>query len=202
MSFDSITVHDNHEGSTRGDGEWKLAAYVQGKKIDLTEASCTHGTITATLPGGQHITLDQCGVTGLNDAGDGETIKFHPGTEVTVDIPSPLPLSIFVYGEVDCDNPIFPDDVSKKVIAILKGPDTRENMLIEIQNWISFPFDNGIIDEYHHSVCFTGIITGDENTDLGVINKIYEPTGYGAGAHTNEVSTLGGHSGGATEITR
>jgi hypothetical protein len=105
VTFDSITVHDNHEGLIDGDGEWKLAAYVQGKKIDLTEAGCTPGTITVTLPNGQHLTIDKCKVTGLGDVGDGETIKFRPG-EVTVDIPLGLPLSIFVYGEeVDCDNP-------------------------------------------------------------------------------------------------
>jgi hypothetical protein len=160
VTFDSITVHDNHESVLRGDGEWKLAAYVQGKKIDLTSASG---------PG-----------AGLMDVSDGETVKFNPGTEVTVDVPYPLPLSIFVWGEeVDCENPLFLDDASEKVIAILKGPDTREKMLTEISIFLSTKF------VFYKSVCALG-----HNTVLGAINKIYEPIGYGAGAHANEVSTV------------
>jgi hypothetical protein len=186
VTFDSITVYHNHESVVQGKGEWKLAAYVQGKKIDLTEASCTHGTITTTLPNGQHLTIDKCKVTGLNDVSDHETIKFPPGTEVTVDIPFPLPLSIFVYGqEVDCDNPPFLDDASEKVISILKGLDTRKKMLENIQNYIAYS-ENA---DYDFN-CFNNI---SENEWLGQINKIYEPTGYGAGAHPvdSDVSNLG-----------
>lgn len=162
VTFDSITVHHDHDGSTSGDGEWKLVAYVQGKKVDLTSASG---------PG-----------AGLNDVSDGETVKFKPGTEVTVDIPYPLPLSIFVLGEeVDCDNPPFPDDASEKVISILKGPDTREKMLENIWKYIFF-----LPKDYDYR-CSAGFRS---NTELGWEIKIYEPIGYGAGAHT-AVSDMG-----------
>jgi hypothetical protein len=75
VTFDSMT-HD-HEGALSGDGEYDIAAYVQGIKVGLTDASG---------PG-----------DGLWDISSGETVSFDRGTEVTVDISDYVPLSIRKY---------------------------------------------------------------------------------------------------------
>ena len=81
VSFNSITVHNRHEGGSWGDGEYNLFAYVQGKQVDLTRASG---------PG-----------DGLWDAGNGETLTFNQAY-VTKELPDNVPLSIFTIGqEVD-----------------------------------------------------------------------------------------------------
>ena len=60
VGFDSITVHNNHETTGGGDGEYMLFAYVQGKGVDLTKLSQFGGN------------------AGLNDVSDGETVQFMP----------------------------------------------------------------------------------------------------------------------------
>lgn len=41
VTFNSITVHNNHEGAISGDGEYDLYAYVQGRIVRLTD--CQRG---------------------------------------------------------------------------------------------------------------------------------------------------------------
>ena len=78
VTFDSITIHNDNEGVLSGDGEIDLSAYVQDKRVDLTDAS------------------------GIWDAVEDETYSFDPGTEITVEILETLPLVIFTAGvEVD-----------------------------------------------------------------------------------------------------
>ena len=91
--FDSMTVHNDHEGTLSGDGEYDIAAYVQGIKVGLTDTSG---------PG-----------AGLWDVSSGETVTFDLGTEVTIDIPDIVPLSILTVGsEVDgCDRTVFPESI-------------------------------------------------------------------------------------------
>src|SRR6188474_56080 len=67
VGFDSITVHNNHETTGGGDGEYMLFAYVQGKGVDLTKLSQFGGN------------------AGLNDVSDGETVQFMPGNFFNVD---------------------------------------------------------------------------------------------------------------------
>jgi hypothetical protein len=78
VSFNSITVHNKHEGGTWGDGEYNLFAYVQGKQVDLTRKSG---------PG-----------EGLWDVSNGETLTFNQAY-VTKELPDNIPLSIFTIGE-------------------------------------------------------------------------------------------------------
>jgi hypothetical protein len=60
--------------------------------VDLTDASTGGGIYT-----GQDMPP-----FGLGDVSEGETVYFDPGTEVTVNLPKTLPLSIFTAGqEVD-----------------------------------------------------------------------------------------------------
>jgi len=83
VGFDSITVHNNHETTGGGDGEYMLFAYVQGKGVDLTKLSQFGGN------------------AGLNDVSDGETVQFMPGNFFNVDSDSLTPLTIFTVGKED-----------------------------------------------------------------------------------------------------
>jgi hypothetical protein len=93
VNFDSITVHNNHDHASVFTGprdccggEWDLAAFVQGKAVDLTAASNDN----------------------LYDVDQGQTLYFEPGTQVTVDVPKTLPLSIMTLGtEDDCGPSLF-----------------------------------------------------------------------------------------------
>ena len=78
VTFNSVTVHNSHEGFLSGTGEYDLGVYVQGKLISLTNAGGSGG--------------------GLMDVSSGETVTFPAGTKVTVDVPSNLPLSLFTVG--------------------------------------------------------------------------------------------------------
>jgi hypothetical protein len=91
-TFDSITVHENHETTSLNEAEYDISAFVQGIRVDLTDASTGGGIYT-----GQDMPP-----FGLGDVSEGETVYFDPGTEVTVNLPKTLPLSIFTVGqEVD-----------------------------------------------------------------------------------------------------
>jgi hypothetical protein len=87
VKFDSITVHDNHEDFGEGTGEYGLYAFVQGKGIDLAKAS------EFGVCGGDP---KYCG--GIWEASDGETIKFQPNAQVTVDSTELFPLSVSANG--------------------------------------------------------------------------------------------------------
>jgi len=97
VTFNSITVHNKHEGPFSSDGEYYLVAYVQGRKVDLTRASG---------PG-----------AGLWDVSNGQTLTFKPGTWAITDIPNNLPFSIFTVGhELDaCNDYGFPDDIRERL---------------------------------------------------------------------------------------
>jgi len=115
------------------------------------------------------------GASGLWDVSSGETVNFPPGSEITVDIDKTLPLSIFTVGsEVDgCDRTAFPSDVQGKIVSALeKGV----NYLIQL---------GSIQDELDKSINWVGCKL-NPNDDIGDIIKSYNPTGYGAGPHTDK----------------
>jgi hypothetical protein len=167
VKFDSITVRSTHDPgfiSPQSDGEYDLVVYVQGQKVDLTAASG---------PG-----------SGLWDISMGEMAKFDSNAEITVEIPGSLPLSIFTVGhEIDeCNRIPTPKDI-EKLDGILK--DTQRDRLLEIGN----------IQKSLNSYDCDSTLEND-NEVLGLINKLYyppgqsyEPIGYGAGAHTNVISS-------------
>ena len=157
VTFSSVTVHNDHEGFASGDGENDLSAYVHGKLVSLTDMS------------------RKTGASGLWDVSSGETVSFPPGSEITVDIDKTLPLSIFTVGsEVDgCDRTAFPSDVQGKIVSALeKGV----NYLIPL---------GSIQDELDKSINWVGCKL-NPNDDIGDIIKSYNPTGYGAGQHTDK----------------
>jgi hypothetical protein len=172
--FDSMTVHDTHEGAFSGDGEYDIAVYVQGTKIGLTDASG---------PG-----------DGLWDVSEGETVTFRPGTELTVDLPPTTPLVIFTVGsEVDpCGRTDFYASTWKWLFGTAAhGPTLLDNAK-RIQEELNYHSQFG----WHESGPKCGHDDGihyplNTNDILGVITKIYEAPAYGAGAHTNVVSSTG-----------
>jgi hypothetical protein len=174
VTFDSMTVHDKHEGIFSGDGEYDIAVYVQGTKIDLTDASG---------PG-----------DGLWDISDEETVTFRPGTEITVDLSPPTPLVIFTVGsEVD---PCGRTDFYKSTWKWLFGPAAHGPTMLDnvkrIQDDLNYHSQFG----WHESGPTCKHDDGlnyplNKNDIVGVITKIYDPPGYGAGVHSNVVSSTG-----------
>jgi hypothetical protein len=178
--FDSITVHEDHEGAVSGDAEYDLTAYVQGLKVGLTDKSLS--TICVGCDPSP----------GLYDVSQGETIEFTPDARVTVEIPNTMPLSIFTVGdEVDhsCRSKHL-DNIQDKLNAILQKPQ---------DTW----FDSVKVVQHNENInsCTSGFNKAalkNPNDILGTITKFYfppgssyEPIGYGAGAHTNVVSDTG-----------
>lgn len=78
VTFTSMKVNDDHEGTFSGDGEYDIAAYIDGKRVRLSDASG---------PG-----------SGLWDVSSGETVTFDASAEIMVDVESKSPLSILTVG--------------------------------------------------------------------------------------------------------
>ncbi len=155
-----------------------MAAFVQGIKVGLTDASYT---------------TDLCAGWGCNsgpallDVSEDETLYFKPGTEVTIDLPGTAQLSIFTVGkELDqCDRMDF--QLPKDLVEVFKNPQL---------DWYT-PLTQYLSNENSRlGDCGYG---GSE--ELGNIIKFYnppgssyEPIGYGAGSHTNVVSDKGDYT--------
>lgn len=157
VKFDSITINRDREGPASGDGEFDLSAYVEGKRVDLTAAS------------------------GIWDAKEGKTYQFNPGTEVTVDLPNSIPLSIFFFGlEIDgCGRINWPGDsdpVVKDLVAKLYAEIPLQSRKKVINEFMVDIFDD-------NGSC--GIFKGDflDNDDLGGTIKNYDAPDYGKGSH-------------------
>lgn len=163
MTFDSITVHDDREGIFSGDGEYDLYAYVQGKKISLTDATSGYICIGIT-------STYKC--LGLMDVSPGQKLNFNPGTEMSVELPETISLSIRTVGvEVDgCGRLTLPDQ---------------------------FKFGTGLYNSYWDlqdlDECEVITKTTNLNDALGFVSKHYDPTDYGAGSHTEKSGEVYGH---------
>jgi hypothetical protein len=158
VKFDSITIHDDKEGRFSGDGEFALSAYVQGKRVDLTAAS------------------------GIWDAREGKTYLFNPGTEVTVDLPETVPLSIFtVSAEVDCCPLIWPaddSDANKALVNKLLDPKVLDkNAIIYYIQY--FRYEKVVSP----SVDAAGDPIFNFNDEIGDLQVFYDAPDYGAGSH-------------------
>jgi hypothetical protein len=178
--FDSITVHDDHEGLLSGDGEYDLDAYVQGVKISLTDASIPPGvvyTATKSTP-----------PFGLGDISEGETVHFNPGTEITLYLPVTTPLSIFTRGfELDdCAYKRPRDEPLKDLLEMFKNPQldwyTLITQYVAKENSKRCGFDN--YDD----------VLGNIVKFYNPPGRSYEPVGWGAGSHTNVVSDTGDYT--------
>jgi hypothetical protein len=156
VMFSSVTIHNDHEGGLSGDGEYDLSLYVHGKLVSLTDMSRTTGG------------------SGLWDVSSGETVRFPPGSEITVYIDKSMPLSIFTVGsEIDgCGRTAFPTDIQGKIVSALER---GVNYLIPL---------GSIQDELDKAINWAGCKL-NSNDDIGDIIKSYNPTGYGAGPHAD-----------------
>lgn len=173
-TFYNIQVHDDHDGVARGNGEWDLAAFVQGIQVPLTEKSCINDVITTE---GR---VPPCGL-GTIEEGDSaiffdEGKPLDAGTSVTVDLPRTVPLSIFTAGieEDDCGRAKFPDEKSQQELMLLMR-DERLNWIRPIEIYIER------IDAYNPykltNYCTYSDLFGSDK--LGNIIRFYEPIDYG-----------------------
>jgi hypothetical protein len=175
VTFNSITVHKTHDPgfiSPQGDGEYDLVAYVQGRKVDLTGASIN--CLYAGFP--------PCG---LGDSDLRETIYFNKPdqdvrAEIIVDVPKNVPLSIFTVGQEsdECGRVPFPDYLNE-IDSMIRNPNldraSQSQAIVDMQKLINSYDCDSILE--------------NDNEVLGTINKFYEPISYGAGEHTNVVSS-------------
>jgi hypothetical protein len=177
VTFNSITVHNTHDPgfiSPQGEGEYDLTAYVQGRKVDLTEA-----TVNCLYAG---VDFPPCG---LGDSDLRETIYFNKPdqdvrAEIIVEIPKNVPLSIFTVGQEsdECGRVPFPKYL-KEIDSIISNRNldrtSQSQAVVDTQKRLNSYDCDSILE--------------NDNEVLGTINKFYDPTSYGAGDHTNVVSS-------------
>jgi hypothetical protein len=181
VTFYWLKVHNDHDGTFRGSGEWDMAAFVQGIKVPLTDKSWT-----GICGGVMHDTPPPCG---LGDVDGGETVIFSDpgkptdaGTSVTLQLPRTVPLSIFTAGiEVDdCGRAVFPDDKEQiKLMQLMR--DERLDWIHPIQQFIRevAAKDNlYTVTPLSDPICgYSDLLAGSDK--LGNIIRFYEPIDYG-----------------------
>ena len=184
-TFYNIIVHNDHDGLSRGDGEWDLFAFVQGIKVPLTEKSCRTNTITTAG------SVPPCGLGDIEGGGGDAHFAdlgkpLDSGTSVTVDLPRTVPLSIFTAGieEDDCGRAEIPDEKEQQKLMLLMR-DERLNWIEPIRDFIR---SVAAIDNTGSSgvggsggfdpICgFGDLLAGSDK--LGNIVRFYEPIDYG-----------------------
>jgi hypothetical protein len=156
-----------------GGGEWRLSAYVQGHRIDLTRASGAN---------------DQ----GLDSVDDGKTIEFGPAGEMKVDMDGIYPLSIFtVGGELDgclgsgsyANRSPLPDKIPIEQTfdaGAYQSP---------LSNYATAAVKKDI-SQIAYKLFISSVAQNLCTEHLGEINDIYNHPYYGFGKHTS-LSTSG-----------
>ena len=182
-TFYNIMVHNDHDGTFRGNGEWDLVAFVQGIRVPLTEKSCRTNPITTG------VSVADCGLGSIEG---GTTAYFGDlgkpldlGTSVTVDLPRTVPLSIFTAGieEDDCGRAEIPDEKEQlKLMSLMR--DERLNWIEPIRQFIGNirAIDNqytvGVDGNNFDPICgYSDIFAGSDR--IGNIIRFYEPIDYG-----------------------
>jgi hypothetical protein len=180
-TFYWIQVHNDHDGLARGDGEWDMAAFVQGIKVPLTEKSCRGNYIVSAG------SVPPCGLGSIEGGKDAvfsdEGKPLDAGTSVTVDLPRTVPLSIFTAGieEDDCGRAVLPDEKHQQELMLLMR-DERLNWIEPIRQFIS---DVRATDSVYtvspttDPICgYSDLLAGSDK--LGNLIRFYEPIDYGA----------------------
>lgn len=147
-------MHNDHDP---GSGTWDLAAYVQGKRVMLTEATANSVVCGDT---------DMC--YGLWYASEDETYNFDRGTTVKVIVPEKFQLSVFTAGsEVDeCGRKAFPE-VIPNLISSHGNRKVNFDKISTIQSGLnSFSPLNECPGR--------PVLPENENDILGVINEGYD----------------------------
>jgi hypothetical protein len=183
VTFYNIRVHNDHDGTFRGNGEWDLAAFVQGIKVPLTEKSCRTEPITTG------VSVADCGLGSIEG---GTTAYFGDlgkpvdlGTSVYLQMPRTVPLSIFTAGieEDDCGRAEFPDEKEQlKLMSVMR--DERLNWIEPIRQFIGNvravdnQYTTGVDGQNFDPICaYSDIFAGSDK--IGNIIKFYEPIDYG-----------------------
>ena len=127
ITFKGITIGQDLDPIGAGCGEWDLDVFVQGKLVQLSDASGTPEHPTRLW----HV----CDGESILSPGDLSTdVYFKPGTEITVDIPvdpggarESQPLSIFTVGvEVDnCGEVTWPSQLENVQKILTEKAPTR-----------------------------------------------------------------------------
>lgn len=118
VAFDSITVHNDHDGGPKGAGEWNNFAYIQGKLVDLSMEPDSGDTINL----GKEISVDLSGTTPLSIFTYGYEVDFQLfgfcGGYTPADINRAGELPIF-------DDPVldWSSEIENYVGDILQGAD-------------------------------------------------------------------------------
>jgi hypothetical protein len=170
LTFSVLPLND-HEGAFSGCGEWDLTAFVQGKKISLTDAA---GGTSGDL-------WDVC------DDENILPINLSGKAEVTLDIPAedPLdptdsqPLSIFTVGtEIDgCMRATLPSDLNE-VQDVLSDKGTTRPYYGDVKGKIA-KIQSDINSNLPLGGCLGSPSLHNDNDLLGVINEVYYPPAYG-----------------------
>ena len=140
VTFDTMPVHEDHEGVGSGDGEYDIIAYVQGIKVGLTDASYNRDLCAGWW----------CNTGGaLLDVSEGETVYFKDATVTVYITLDTVPLLILTVGEEldNCFRLSHPDDISEEIYKFLAFPlgyDAWFEEINEIQN-----YDNPNIFLFH-----------------------------------------------------
>lgn len=173
VTFDSITILDDREGTFSGDGEWDLSSYVQGKRVDLTAgtsgSTCTR-LVESPLPGPPIYTQQQYSCIGLWNAEEGRTYQFNPGTEVTVDVPQGGKLLIVTTGfEIDNERGTWTKDDHPEILAdVAKLNDPKV-----VDKW-------GAIGQFYGHYLWSYNQAPNQNDYLGFLETLYNLTGKGS----------------------
>jgi hypothetical protein len=180
VTFDTITVHNDHEAFGEGDGEYKLGAYVDGLPItDLTALS----------------QWKTPGAGALNDVASGETLKFQPGNSYVTELDSMTALPILAVGKEY-------DGCNSGIIGLLptsiSGPleENRKNMSRAAGAAVGGAYGGPagamvgeklgpVLDKISNALekKITGYVLCKINADddIGSIEAHYDPPTYGAG---------------------
>lgn len=139
--------------------EIDLIAYVQGKKISLVNQESI-GSPEDIVPENKVVTLDNIGAK------------------------TPLSIMTVAYEADGCSRFPFPDDIHERVVKNFV-PFPSFSSVNPLGN---YPHLRGIQEEFNskiHSLCDAD---DDKHEILGNINKVYQPTSFGAGSHTEASS--------------
>lgn len=163
VTFNSITIKDDHESFLQGDGEYNLAAYVQGKPIVLSNIN-----------------------KALHDAAEGNTYNFPSTASTTVTTTGGQPLLLEVGGEENdwCQPKTWPDLQQQMSSRLASFAETNQSTNTDIKDQIIKDAINYVLSHYKDIGC--GV---NKNDELGTISKTYQPPSFDVGKHEETSSS-------------
>lgn len=166
VTFHSMKVVTRYESDVswsdrwRNGGEFFIYAYVQGKRLLL------YDNLTSTRA---HVI---------------EPNSYSINKEITVYIPPEMPLSIMTVGYERDECPLFkfPEDIQEKVIKNFQSYSGFNSL----NPFAKYPHLRGIQENLNNQINSECVQDDDRHETLGHINKVFQPTSYGAGIHDDD----------------